>query len=632
MSDGFRSKLLKTLAILGGAGAGAYAISKLVAARPANSLSLLDRLAQSVDQSVGWYRFPTAVALLILSRVRVILREQNLYDTTTTRPAVPSAPADGRHLKVRTIDGTFNDLDDPTMGSAGTRFGRNVPIALTFPPDERGVLTPNPRTVSRELLTRQTFTPATTLNLLAAAWLQFMIHDWFSHGRSQKENPWQVPIEQGDQWHENPMRILRTGADPTRSSADDGKPPTHVNTETHWWDASQIYGSTQQAQDYIRLHQNGYVKIGRDHIVNPDEATLVGQPTLAGWWLGLSLLYTVFCLEHNAICDALRAKYPKWSDDDLFDHARLINAALLAKIHTVEWTPGILGSPTLQIAMNANWWGLAGEAIKKLFGRISSNELISGIPGGPKDHFGVPYAITEEFVAVYRMHPLIPDDITFLSAKGGSVLQQRTFGEIAGLNARERLNEMAITDILYSFGRMHPGAIQLHNYPKALQRLERPDGIVVDLAAHDILRSRELGVPRYNDFRRLLHLKPFATFEELTTNAQWAAELRRVYDGDIEKVDVTIGMYAEQPPPGFGFSDTAFRIFVLMASRRLNSDRFFTTDFTADVYTPLGMDWINDNTMGTVVLRHYPELAPALRGVKNAFAPWKAVGAPVPAG
>ena len=48
-------------------------------------------------------------------------------------------------------------------------------------------------------------------------------------------------------------------------------------------------------------------------------------------------------------------------------------------------------------------------------------------------------------------------------------------------------------------------------------------------------------------------------------------------------------MFAEPLPEGFAFSDTAFRIFILMASRRLNSDRFFTRDFTPHVYTPLGM-------------------------------------------
>ena len=92
--------------------------------------------------------------------------------------------------------------------------------------------------------------------------------------------------------------------------------------------------------------------------------------------------------------------------------------------------------------------------------------------------------------------------------------------------------------------------------------------------------------------------------------------------GDVNAVDLQIGMQAEKPPKGFGFSDTAFRIFILMASRRLKSDRFFTTDFTPEVYTPEGMAWIDDNDMSSLLMRHYPQLAPVLRGVQNAFAPW----------
>jgi hypothetical protein len=83
-----------------------------------------------------------------------------------------------------------------------------------------------------------------------------------------------------------------------------------------------------------------------------------------------------------------------------------------------------------------------------------------------------------------------------------------------------------------------------------------------------------------------------------------------------------VGLYAEPRPQGFGFSDTAFRIFILMASRRLNSDRFFTTHYTPEVYTQAGLDWIDDNDMSTVLKRHFPELTPSLRNVKNAFFPW----------
>ena len=86
----------------------------------------------------------------------------------------------------RTIDGTYNDLDYPAMGSCGRRFGRNVPLDQTFP-DTANLMTPSPRVVSRELMTRDEFQPATILNLMAASWIQFMVHDWFVHKRSETD-------------------------------------------------------------------------------------------------------------------------------------------------------------------------------------------------------------------------------------------------------------------------------------------------------------------------------------------------------------------------------------------------------------------------------------------------------------
>jgi hypothetical protein len=172
---------------------------------------------------------------------------------------------------------------------------------------------------------------------------------------------------------------------------------------------------------------------------------------------------------------------------------------------------------------------------------------------------------------------------------------------------------------------MHPGAIRLHNYPRHLQNLLRDNGERLDLAAVDVLRDRERGVPRYNRFRRLLRMDPVATFEQLTDNPVWREEIRRVYSNDIEAVDLMTGLYAEPLPDGFGFSETAFRIFVLMASRRLKSDRFFTGDFRPEVYTQFGIGHIKQTTMLHVLRRHFPALAPALDGVANAFQPWKKV-------
>jgi hypothetical protein len=294
----------------------------------------------------------------------------------------------------------------------------------------------------------------------------------------------------------------------------------------------------------------------------------------------------------------------------------------MAKIHTVEWTPAVVAHPTVKVALRANWWGLQTERVARLVGRLTPNEVVSGIPGSPTDHHGVPYSVTEEFVAVYRMHPLIPDEFRFRAVGGTRDIYGCSFPELAFRQTRGVLAHVTLPNALYSFGIAHPGAITLHNFPRTLQRLTDLEGQVSDLAAVDILRTRERGVPRYNDFRQLLHKPRLQRFEQLSDNPDWVAQLRAVYDGDIDRVDLMIGLYAEPLPPGFGFSDTAFRIFILMASRRLKSDRFFTTDFTPRVYTPLGMDWIANNTFASVLRRHVPQLGPVLEHVDNAFAPW----------
>jgi hypothetical protein len=589
---------------------------------------LYDGTAQAVDRTIGWDRLPTPLGLIVLVGLRNLLRKHNLHDTSSL-PAVntpPVPPFDPGLETTRSADGTHNDLEHPAMGMAGARFGRNVPIEHTFPEPLPALLEPSPREVSRVLLTRPggRIQAAEGANALVAAWLQFMIRDWFSHGKSPTDNPWQVELADDDPWPQRPMRILRTRLDPTRPAGTTDLAPTYVNTETPWWDGSQLYGSSREAQDLVRAHSDGKLRIGPDglppHPTEPDR----DPARVPGFWLGLALLQSLFALEHNAICDRLRAEYPSWSDDELFERARLVNAALLAKIHTVEWTPVVISHPTTRVALPANWWGLAGERLHRVFGgRLSSSEVISGIPGSKTNHYGVPYALTEEFVAVYRMHPLMPDDYDFRSAAGDGPIQAMTLRDIAGPNALEVLAKISMVDLLYSFGTIPPGLVTLHNYPRFLQEFERPDGSgLMDLAATDVLRIRELGVPRYNQFRRLLRLSPAKDFESLTDNPVWAEELRRVYSGDIERVDLMVGMFAERRPAGFAFSDTAFRIFILMASRRLNSDRFLTRDYTAGVYTPAGLEWVERTTMSSVLLRHYPQLRPALRSIPNAFTAW----------
>ena len=576
-----------------------------------------------VNKVVDWHKLPLPLGLLNLRAFRDEMREANLYDPGLVAAANGgngSAAGVTEIPKHRTYDGAMNDPAHPEMGKAGVLFGRNHPMGVSIPETGERLMSPNPRLVATSLLERREFQPATTLNALAAAWIQFQNHDWFSHGDNSPEGKMYVDVPEGDPWQgEDGRMMVRTTADATQ----------YVNTVTHWWDGSQIYGSSEERCRELRTGEGGKLAMEDGRLPNETKEGLAGIDKTGfsdNYWVGLSLLHTLFAKEHNAICGVLAGHYPTWDDERLFLIARLVNSALMAKIHTVEWTPGILATPVLKRGMNANWFGALPEWAKTIVPRLDPLEGIFGIVGGEQEHHAAPYAITEEFASVYRLHPLIADDWTFRSHKTGAVVKEEEFTNLQGAVTRSVVDELGWSDLIYTFGVSHPGAITLHNHPRALMNLTRMNGDHVDIGTIDILRDRERGVLRYNAFRQKLGRPALKSFNDITDNAAWAAEIEELYDGDLDAVDLQVGLMAETPPKGFGFSDTAFRIFILMASRRLKSDRFFTNDYTPEVYTPEGLGWVASNTMSSVLLRHHPELAPALEGVENAFGPWNAVG------
>ena len=105
--------------------------------------------------------------------------------------------------------------NEPGMGARGARFGRNVPLEQRpIPQTLPALLQPSPRLVSTRLLTRDRLIVAPGANALVAAWLQFEVHDWFSHGKNLTDDPWLLPVPAKDTWQPDPMQIRRT---PTRS-------------------------------------------------------------------------------------------------------------------------------------------------------------------------------------------------------------------------------------------------------------------------------------------------------------------------------------------------------------------------------------------------------------------------------
>ncbi|MFH8404011.1 peroxidase family protein [Streptomyces sp. NPDC018019] len=579
-----------------------------------------------LNRYVPWHRLPLNLSLLNLVALRQALRRFNLIDTEVPEAPPQAVPVpetvDEGARTARTYDGSATDLSEPRMGAIGSTFGRN--LAPVYRPDLFDV--PNPVTVARELLHRTAFRPAPSLNILAAAWIQFQVHDWVNHRRyTPGERSVEIPMPPGSAWTNTP------GGPPedVMRFADNigvqrpGEPPLlFTNTTSPWWDGSEVYGGDEATARSLREPDGPKLRLEDGHLpVGPNGIPLTGFNE--NWWLGLSVMHTLFAREHNALCDALHAEYPAMSQDRIHHTARLIVSALIAKIHTVEWTPAILATEAIDIGLKTNWQGPPDNWLSKLGLWLVESHALRGIPQTLPDHHKVPYSLTEDFVTVYRMHPLLPDDYELREHRFGQRVETVTFDEIQGTAAEGVVRKTRLTDTLYSLGIAHPGAITLHNYPKALTRFER-DGEIIDLSVVDLARTRRRGVPRYNDFRAGLRKPRVRRFEDISSEPETVARLKEVYR-DVDEVDTMVGLFAENPPEGFGFSDTAFRVFILMATRRIQSDRFLTVDFRPELYTPLGMDWIARGGMNSVILRHCPELAAMLPRDASAFAPWRPV-------
>jgi hypothetical protein len=440
--------------------------------------------------------------------------------------------------------------------------------------------------------------------------------------------------------------------------------------------------------------------------------------------------------------------YAEVTNDELFEAARLVVAAEIAKIHTVEWTTQLLYDEPLYRGMNANWNGLfdgksemvqsaLAEVVRGLgdstearrssswysvlaagpgiFGlgskRFDGQSKFSILTGNAEDiwslteddhinggvnHFGAPFNFPEEFTTVYRLHPLVPDLLELRDLRAPDAIVKKVPAVKAfRAGASDLLQRDGLADWALSMGRQRLGLLTLQNHGLFLQNLplpqrDSPSGIL-DIAALDIIRDRERGVPRFNEFRRQYGLKQLTSFDDFVDTALPADApermrqerlvqiLREVYgqhrcdaskiishaqrgadgtsypndclghaDGtivdNVEDVDTVVGWLAEPltvRPHGYAISETQFVVFILNASRRLFSDRFFTSSFRPEFYTTLGHQWVQNNgpaammergapngheqpvsPMKRVLLRTIPALAGELASVVNVFDPW----------
>jgi hypothetical protein len=738
----------------------------------------------------------------------------------------------GDLIRWRTVNGICNDILNPAMGSTGMLFARNVEFETSFPDlgldeltrnrhaNRLSLLEPDPQVISRRLFNRIQAHPekcnagyglpddskdadcdyqkAPFFNVLAAYWIQFMTHDWFSHLEEGHNAPQYMKVGCATKLVDNvenpltPDDIAKLGCRPedeidngyvaqdtppdTFSAAGQTKmaraPKTMRNTNTAWWDASQLYGFDDTSRQRVKRDPADAAKLliepmagqpGPGYLpvfspsdpINPEWSGQEASGFPDNWTVGLSFLHNLFAREHNSIVAEFRRvaaekpgadsglrdpanpkqviRYKDVTPGQLFEIARLVVAAEIAKIHTIEWTPQLLYNDPLYIGMNGNWNGLLGTSDKLLskalsnvvtesFGKskdvaketqwysvFASGPGIFGLgskvhgyditnpkyTNGGVNHFGSPFNFPEEFVSVYRLHPLVPDLLEYrdLSGDPNKIVKRIPVVETFQGKATSFTHSMGLANWGLTLGRQRLGLLTLHNSPLFLQNLKlgRLDSPTqqIDVVALDIIRDREHGVPRFNEFRRQYGLRQLTSFDDfmdpgvtpgskdqddqraavqtlrelygqhvcdaskVITDAQLDEHGKRIDDclghpdgtlvDNIEDVDTAVGYLAEyRRPHGFAISETQFVVFILNASRRLFSDRFFTSSFRPEFYSTLGVNWVNNNGPGPaqmekgkpnghqqpvspmkrLLMRNIPELAPELDSIINAFDPW----------
>ncbi|CAB9526513.1 Alpha-dioxygenase 2 [Seminavis robusta] len=598
-----------------------------------------------------WHQWPEPWGVIPLALHRDLLEQYNLFPAPGVEP--PALTAYVNQLKqfsspyqgppARPDNGFGTDVRIPAAGARGSPFGRNCPV-MAKSQRLNDDLDPPVQLVAQKLLARRTadeFYPAgMQLNILAAAWIQSMVHDWVGHYDDTSDDG-EVRLEEGST-HGCPL-----GSFSFRKTLERPYDDAYDSFRTHWWDASWLYGQSRAAVEHTRAFHGGRVRVSNLYpdtkFASRDHATGTYYNSTGdnmNSWIGVSLLQELFLKEHNAVADEIRANHPEIATDDdkVFGMARLVVSAVLAKIHTVDWTIELLKTRTMKVAMWTNWYGFpyalrgASATMPEFITSMMPDFLKKTGNDTMADDKGVPFSLTEEFTAVYRLHPLLPDQlIVHLDGDNDNNTLTIPMIELVGPAGERalRADPERPRQFWDAIMRYPCGNLQLHNFPHTLRNLHPTDELgrtiphPIDLAAVDLYRDRERGILRFNNFRRSIKLPAYKDFFDLTGDETLAAELEEVYGVDgIERCDLQVCRFAEKKLPGFALSETSFTIFLVMATRRLEADPFLHQYYTEEHYSATGLEWVEGTTtLRDVLARHYPDLVQDIGEDQSVFTP-----------
>lgn len=304
-----------------------------------------------------------------------------------------------------------------------------------------------------------------------------------------------------------------------RSAAVDGVGGTRqqVNTISALIDGSNVYGSTAEQTDSLREFCGGRLRASENgYMPRTDNGSFVAGDVRANENIGLTAMHTLFMREHNRVADALAAENPTWSDEQLFTEARSQVTALIQSVTVNEFLPMLLGKNAL------------------------------GTYSGPKA--GLDGQISNAFsTAAYRFgHSMVSDTLT-LRNEDGSLVDGKPMALSEAFFRPDTFDRVGIDAILRGMASNTAQAMdpEIVNSLRNLV-MDGPRSPRLDLAALNIARGRDHGLPSLNDARRAFGMQPIESFDDPIFREGTGARLAQVYDSPND-VDLWVGLLAEAP-------------------------------------------------------------------------------------
>ncbi len=498
----------------------------------------------------------------------------------------------------RTIDGSYNNPDNPDWGAAGAHLRQFTGVGYAnFIDEPAGAGRPNPREISNRLFAQDgLLNDPLALSDFCWVWGQFIDHDLGLTPDGSEDAS--IPVPRGDPWFDPfntgqmmiPMK--RNIFDPA-TGTNIFNPRRHPNMISAFIDGSGVYGSDSHRANWLRTFSGGKLKTSagnllpfntyngeRDtpidpnapHMDNPvgisDKIFVAGDVRANENPLLLSF-HTVFVREHNRLCDELAEQHPDWTDEQLYQHARKMAGGFIQSIVYNEWLP----------AMGVNLPPYSGY--------------------NPATH---PQLMNVFTAAAFRLgHTLLNGRLMRVDNDGGAMPQGHLMLRDAFFNIQPVL-DMGIEPFIKGMAIQTQQSFDSKVIDDVRNFLFGPPGAGgLDLASININRGRERGLPDYNSIRQSFGLQRYVFFQQVNPSQSVYLTLLSLYD-DINNVDPWVGMLAEQRMPGALFGPTVMKIMEVQFRALRDGDRFFYEN--DPVLTEEEKAVISNTTFHDIVMRN----------------------------